>query len=123
MSGWENWVIAISVAVVALMFVLLVICVVILLASVCRTLKTTQAICTDLEKKVHVFDPLFNVVSGVGQAVKKRACNVQQLAEEMDESYAREKQQKTEGILNTALEVVEWSLIGVSLWRRIKERK
>ncbi|MFZ0564603.1 MAG: hypothetical protein WAM28_00170 [Chlamydiales bacterium] len=119
----SSWVIAISCAVVALMFLLLVVFLIITLVSVCRTLKTTQSICADIESKIHAFDPLFHVVSGVGQAVEKRACNVQQLAEDVDKSCARDKSQKTEGILNTALEVVEWGLIGVSLLKRIKDRR
>ena len=122
MSGWEGWVIAISIGIVALVFVLLVIFLVITLISLRRTLKTVNSICMDLEEKVHAFDPLFNVVSGVGQAVEKTSC-MQQLSEEVNRSSNRVKKQKSEGVLNTTLEVVEWGLIGLALWQEIKDRR
>lgn len=123
MPGWESWVIALSIGIVALMFVLLVIFLVITLVSLCRTLKTANSICADLEAKVHSFDPLFNVVHHMGDAVEKRTGSVRQLADEVNQSAAQAKEQKTNSILNTALEVAEWTLIGLALWKKVKERR
>ena len=123
MTGWETWVIALSIGVIALMFVVLSVFLVILLVSLRRTVKTANSICTDLEGKIHAFDPVFNVVSGIGHAVEKRTACVRQLSKEVEESVVQEKQEREAGVLNTALEVAEWTLIGMALWQKIKERR
>lgn len=108
---WENWLVATSVGVIAIAFVVLVVYVIL-------ALKTTQSMLRDLDLKIHSFDPLFRIVSKAGLVIEKKAT---QELEDVEEALAKEPRRSTS--VNTAMDVAEWALIGVSLWQKIKERR
>jgi uncharacterized protein YoxC len=114
---WEYWLIAISIGVFALAFLGLVIFLAITLMSVRATVK-------NVDHKVHSFDPLFRVVNKAGCAVERKASKVKQLSEDVEEEIvdlARDK--RKERVVNTAMEVAEWALIGLALWQKIKQER
>ncbi len=110
------WIISISIGIVALAFVALVIFLGVTLLSLRRTI-------VDLDDKVHAFDPLFRVVSKTGEAIERKTSHVRQLSREVEESIDDESERRKERVLNTALEVAEWTLVGVALWQKLRERK
>lgn len=112
----DSWIISISIGVIALAFVALVIFLGMTLLSLRRTI-------VDLDDKIHSFDPLFRVVSKTGNAIERKASHVRQLSDEVDDSITDEQQQRRDRILNTALEVAEWTLVGAALLQKIRERK
>lgn len=112
----EGLIIAISIGVFVLAFVALVIFLAITLLSVRKTV-------ADLDDKIHTFDPLFRVVEKTGCAIERKTSRVRQLSEEVEESVYDEEQERRDRILNTALEVAEWTLVGVALWQKLRERR
>lgn len=114
--SWESWLIAISILIIALAFVALAIFVIV-------TLLSLRQMVNDLDQKVRAFDPIFRVVNQAGQALERKAAKVEQLSEEIEESVCRKYEHKREGVVNTAMEVAEWAIIGMSLWQKIQERR
>lgn len=112
----DSWIISISVGIVALSFVALVIFLGITLLSVRRTIE-------DVDDKLHSFDPLFRIVSKTSGAIEKKTCRAIELAEEEEEALIDEEQERKARVLNKALEVAEWTLVGVALWQKLRERK
>lgn len=112
----DGLIIAISIAVVAFAFVILVIFLACTLFSLRKTI-------VDLNDKMHTFDPLFRVVSKTGDVIERRTNKVRQRTEEVERAMEQEQQYKRDRVLNTALEVAEWTLVGVALWQKIRERK
>ena len=115
MTGWEAWVIGISIGVVALAFVVLVIFLALALQSLRHTLRKTdkllkesKELVQDVEKKLHAFDPYVNVVKGVGSTIERHAC------EDCD---------KVESTTNTAMDVLEWGVLGFQLWERFRDKR
>lgn len=114
---WEAWLIAISIAVVALAFAALVIFLIVTLLSVRSMVK-------DLDHKVHSFDPLFRVVNKAGDAIERKTSRVKQLSEDVEEELEEDlRDQRRGSTVNTAMEVAEWALIGLALWQKVKVRK
>lgn len=116
----ENWVITLSIAVVALAFVAGVIFMILVLISLKKTLQTTNELTADLKEKVDTFDPIFRVVSHLNEAIERKT---DQLSREVDHVERELKSHERPTRLNTALEIAEWSLIGLSMWKKIKERR
>lgn len=109
------WIIAISIGIVALAFLALVIFLGVTLLSLRQTI-------ADVDAKIHAFDPLFRLLAKTGGALERKASCVRQLADEVEvERCTREEMRKKE-VFNTALEVAEWTLIGVALWQKIRRR-
>ncbi len=113
------WVIGISVGLVAVAFAVLVVYICITLSSLKRTLETsdrllrdTRVVVDDLQVKIHAFDSLFRAISNVGGVVEKK------VAHATDEIVEQEKGKM--GIITDAL---EWAILGVTLWQKVKERK
>lgn len=114
-----NWVIAISVGVAVLAFVVLVVFLCITLFSLRKTLNTSDAlleetkdVVDDLQVKIHAFDSLFRAVSNVGGVVEKK---VTKAAEEVEEREDRRA--------NLVTDALEFAILGVTLWQKIKERR
>lgn len=120
---WESWVIALSIGIVALAFVALVIFLILTLVSLRETLKTTNEMCVDLEKKIHAFDPVVRVVSEVGSTVEKCVHKIKYPSEETSCPCCHQTQGKVENRFNTVLEVAEWAVVGLALWQKFKERR
>ncbi len=110
------WIISISVCIVAVAFVALVIFLGVTLLSLRHTI-------SDLDDKIHSFDPIFRVVSKTGDVIEKKTSRMYQISEEAERSIHDRVEEKRERIMNTALEVAEWTLVGVALWQKIRERK
>lgn len=114
---WEYWLISISIGVVALAFVALVVYLIKMLVSI-------KGMVDDLDQKVHSFDPYFRLVNKAGNVIEKKASNIKQLSEEVEEEVQYERREKArDTTVNTALEVAEWTLLGLALWQKIKERR
>lgn len=112
--SWENWLLSISAIIVAVAFVVLVIYVIIALLSMKRMVN-------DIDQKIHSFDPLFRVLNKAGNVIEKKTD--QELADVEEALYReREPPRRNTGV-NSAIEVAEWALIGLSLWQKIKERR
>jgi len=115
--SWENWLIAISVGVIAIAFVILVIYVILALLSMKRMVN-------DLDQKVHALDPLFRVVSKAGNVIEKKT-DIELAA--VEEAMLREREPppppRRNGAVNAALEVAEWALVGFSLFQKIREKR
>jgi hypothetical protein len=111
---WENWTLAICAIIVAAAFLVLVIYVIIALLSMKR-------IVNDLDQKIHAFDPLFRILTKAGNVIEKKTD--QELAEVEEELYKESEPPRRNGGVNTAIEVAEWALIGLSLWQKIRERR
>lgn len=109
---WENWLVAISIGLIAVAFVVLVVFVILALVSMRKTVD-------DVEHKLHSLDPLFRVVSRAGNVMEKQA--EKKLADVEAEIRAESLQTRTG--TTTAMEVAEWALIGLALWQKIKERR
>ncbi len=111
------WILYISVAVIALAFVALVVFLAITLLSLRRTI-------SDVDDKIQAFDPLFRIVSKTGEAVERKAKRSLKHVEEIEEEeFGEEFSERKDRVLNTALEVAQWSLVGVALWQKLRERK
>jgi len=110
------WIISISIGVVALGFIALVIFLGVTLLSLRRTI-------SDVDDKIQAFEPLFRIVSKTGEVVEKKATRSLKHCEEEEESVRDEEQERKDRILNTALDVAQWTLVGVALWQKIRERK
>lgn len=116
---WEHWIIAISVGIVAIAFVVLVVYVILALLSM-------RQMVDDIDRKVQSFDPLFRVVSRAGKAIEKKASHVKELADDYDEPPLSERltgERRSSKAVNTAMEVAEWAMIGMALWQKIRERR
>jgi uncharacterized protein YoxC len=113
---WENWLIAISVLLIALAFVVLAIFIIVTLLSLKRVV-------TDLDDKVRAFDPIFRVVNQAGSIIEKKADKIQHALDETGDDICRKCEQRRESHFNVAMEVAEWAIIGLSLWQKFKERK
>lgn len=114
-----NWIISVSIAVAVLAFVILVVFLCITLFSVRKTLATSDAlleetkdIVDDLQHKIHAFDSLFRAVSNVGGAVEKKVTVATEALEERETSRT-----------NLVTDALEFALLGVTLWQKIKERR
>jgi uncharacterized protein YoxC len=112
----ENWVITVSIGVVALACVALIVYLILALLSVRRMVQ-------DLDEKVRTFDPLFRVVNKAGCAIERKASKIKQLSEEVEEECVTSHSPRKEGAVNTVMEVAEWALIGMALWQKLRERK
>jgi uncharacterized protein YoxC len=111
---WENWMIAISVLVIAIAFIILVIFVILALVSLKR-------MTNDLNQKVHAFDPIFRVVSKAGDVIERKT--EKQLADVEAAAASQERELRRNGGVNTAMEVAEWAMVGLALWQKIKEKR
>ncbi len=114
--SWENWLIGISIFVIALAFVALVIFLIVTLVSL-------RHIVTDLDQKVRAFDPIFRVVNRAGEAIEQKTAHMERTVADVDEAVSERYESKKEGGISTAMEVAEWALIGLTLWQRIQKRK
>jgi uncharacterized protein YoxC len=118
----ENWIISISIAVIALAFVALVTFVIIALASM-------KGVVKNLDHKVHAFDPLFRVVSKASNLIEKKAMYTKQFAQEAEEELAEEIAEHNNGYTrekrpkSMAMEAAEWALVGLSLWKQMQKGK
>ncbi|MCC5832713.1 MAG: hypothetical protein JJU12_06695 [Chlamydiales bacterium] len=112
----EFWIISISIAVVAIAFVALVIFLAVTLLSVRKTV-------ADVDDKIQAFEPFFRIVSKTGDVVEKKAKRSLEHAAEMEEEMRKEALEQRDRILNTAVEVAQWTLVGVALWQKLRERK
>lgn len=112
----EYWIIAISIGIVALAFLALVVFLVVTLLSLRRTI-------VNLDNKIHAFDPLFRIVNKTGEVIERKTNHIAQLSHEIEESAIEAERHHKDRILNTAMEVAEWTLVGVALWQKIRERK
>lgn len=110
---WENWLVAISVGIIALAFVALVIFVILALISIKQMLN-------DVDQKIHSLDPLFRIVSKAGNVMEKKA--VKQLSE-VEERVSEEREYQRSHGVNTAMEIAEWALIGLALWQKFKDKR
>jgi len=98
-------IITISVVLAAIAFVVLVIFASISLVRLSKLLKNS-------DDKLHVFDPLFGKVSKVGRVVE------QKVEEDMEEKEARHAE-----LTLSALEFVEWGLLGLGLFMKLRRKK
>lgn len=112
----DNWIISLSIAIVALAFVALVVFLGITLLSLRKTL-------SDVDEKIHSLDPLFRVVSKTGDAIEKKANRVRFLAQEVEEQLEEEVEERNTSKLNTAVEIAQWTLVGVALWQKLRDRR
>lgn len=113
----ESWLIGISVAVIAIAFLILVIFLVKVLLELKKSLNNTNAIVLDVEKKLHSFDPLFKTISNVTYALEKQAdSSLKHLAEN------EERDPKFQRTANTVLEFAEWGLVGIALLQKLRKR-
>lgn len=120
MSG-DNWMIAISIGVIALAFTALVIFLIVNLVSLNKTLKSTNVICRDLEIKIHAFDPYIRLASGFGESLEK---NVRKTGEYLEEKSAVPiRNERVERAVDTSLDVAEWVMVGLSLIKKFKDRR
>lgn len=129
MEGWE-WVIGISVAIVAVAFVCLVIFLITTLLSLKKSLEcsnqliqNTNDVVIDVEKKLHALDPVFHAVSDLGNVAVRNTANIKSLSDEVASAVVHDKKMKVERVVSTAMEVFDWTLMGVALWQKIKESR
>lgn len=122
MASWTSWIIGISVAVVAIAFVVLVIFLIRVLLELKVSLKNTNAIVVDVEKKLHSFDPLFNAVNSISSAVERQAACVKHCADELSQEAMSHREHKVEKTTHRVLEVVEWALVGVALLQKLRKK-
>jgi uncharacterized protein YoxC len=115
----DNWVISLSIALVAVGFAVLVAFLCITLFSLRDTLKTsdkllqeTKSVVDDLKNKIHAFDPLIHMISSVGGAVER---TVHQKQVEIEERESRKA--------NMVQDVFEWAALGVSLWQKVRSKR
>jgi len=104
----ENWLVAVSIGMIAIAFVVLIIFVILALLAMRRMVM-------DIDQKVHSFDPLFRVVSKAGSVIERKAAKAKQFSEDVEPRGGS-------GI-NTAMEVAEWAMIGLALWQKIREKR
>ncbi len=130
MSGWEGWLIGISVILVACAFIALVIFLIIFLRSLRKTLLHTNQLLKDsdevvrgVERKLHAVDPLFKAVADMGSILEKHTCCIKHHAEANLEKELEQKYEKVNERANIVTDVIEWSLLGVSLWQKFKEKR
>lgn len=119
MPAWEHWVIGLSIAVVALAFAALVVFLILTLNTVRVSLKETDKlirdtnqVVVDIERKIHSFDPIFKQVSKFGHSIEHAA-----------ETVEIQKQEKVDKTVNTLMEVVEWGVLGASLWKKFMDKR
>lgn len=98
---WEWLVICISIAVVAVAFVVLVI-------YFACALHSLKKLTNHLDRRVHDLDPYFHVLGNVGRKVEK---------------CAEKETERFECKSGPALNALEWALMGLALWQKFKERR
>ncbi len=101
----EYWVIWIAIAIVAIAFAALVVYSIFALISLRKLLRNANELVVDLEEKARSLDPYFHVASGVGEALECFS--------------GRKKGERS----NKWVDLVECSLVGLSLWQKLKEKK
>jgi len=115
--------ITLSIVLSALAFIILVIFLVVTLVLLAKSLKRTDRliensneVAKNLGDKLHAFDPLFGHVSKVGEIVEERA---EESVREFEDEHARRHAE----VAVSALEFVEWGLIGLSLVMKLRKKK
>jgi len=139
-------IIEISIAVIALAFVILVIYLITLISSLRVTLgqvnntlveaqkvvEHTNQISYDLKQKSEALNPVFNAISSAGEVLERKASTLKKeyIAMHEDEEFERlhcnseekRKFQNSEGFATIAA-VLELAGLGVSLWQKLKKRR
>lgn len=112
-----SWIIPVSIAVAVLAFVALVVFLIIVLLDVRQTLKRVN----------QTLDPLACLAGKVENTLEQRpGCEhkaVKQLAQEVDLAIEKERRERIECVVDTAFDVTQWALVGLALWKKIKERR
>ncbi len=127
----QEWIIGISVAIVALAFLALVIYLIRTLIAVKNSLEETEkllfesrVLIVDVETKLKALNPLFHLVEHLGETKKKDlGATIHHLSDEVHESIREEKEQLIQRTTRTIMDVLEWGLVGVTLWKKFKGRK
>lgn len=70
----EQWVIGISIFIIAIAFACLVVFLIRTLFSTSQLIRNADLLVDDIKRKMHSFDPLLGVVDSVGQKMKRRCC-------------------------------------------------
>lgn len=112
-------IIEISVAVIALAFVVLVIYLTITLCAVQKVLQSTQEILQSTQEKVDALDGFFKAAELLGDKAKSAMEHIDEssLASEQGDQDNRSRSKNTMG------ELIEWLALGVTLWRNLKKRR
>lgn len=109
----ENLIIAISLGIIAIMFITLAIFAIV-------TLLAIRKVIINVNDKIHSFDRFFrNFERNDSDSEERVCCRRCHNSSEKEEFFDHRK----ERILNTALEVADWAILGIALWQRLKERK
>jgi uncharacterized protein YoxC len=114
---WEHWLIAVSIGIIAIAFVVLVIYVILALLSM-------KKMVNDFDQKVHSFDPLFRILTKAGTVIEKKTDKeLAEVEEEMLRERAAPQPAHKRNGMHAAIEVAEWALVGLTLWQKIRERR
>ena len=142
----EQMIIAISVAVIALTCVIVGVYLVKTLISARSSLKTadwimkacatklqdlegegikllqhTNEMASDVQTKMKSFDALFHAISQVGEALDRGSKPIHKNS--AISSKATEAAEGTHSSRERLLEVLEWAVVGISLWQNIKNHR
>lgn len=142
----ENTIIAISVAVIALSFLVLVVYIVktlktlrlsmLILNNTMNALKQkvdeiegeglkflqhTNEVATDLQSKMKSLDALFHAISHVGEVLDNGSRSFKKSP--ASSFFASEDKQENHSNREKVVDILEWIVLGLSAWQNIKKRR
>lgn len=114
--------IEISVAVIAVAFVLLVLYLIILIRSLRVTLSQVDHLIHEINGKTESLTPFFNALNQTGQILEKKAANLKKNCDHcLEEECDRDEFEKKSLIAASA--AIELMGICLSAWQKIKKRR
>lgn len=132
----------ISVAVIALAFVILVVFVIIVLNGLRETLTTVHSelkilsketesavrnanvLAEDVQGKMKCLDPIFQSISNVGEIAEGKTCAWKNASYQKQHQFreALDENLNEQGPNEKIVDVIQWALEGVNLWQKLKKR-
>lgn len=126
-------IIEISVAIIALAFVVLVIYLIMTLKETQKVLKNVNLMSYDINEKVNTLNPLFKTIENVGQVLEKKTNNFKHRAlSKMDSTdyqdwvnnnEPKEEREAPDEVSAIVSDLVDLTSIGVRLWQTYKKRR
>lgn len=91
-------------------------------AETVKLMQTTQHIADDVQGKMKSMDALFDSIGKVGESVNQITTSVKQVSATVSNSV-RQAGEKVNRERNLTAELMEWTSLGLHLWRKWQARK
>lgn len=106
--------IEIIILVIAIAFVVLVIFLIQAMRKVALVLDNVNVMTQDINTKMNYIQPLFRVISNVGEGLEQRTMSFKECKHDFEECTTEKE---------IASDLVECAIIGLNIWKKIKAKK